>query len=165
MNKQQKLEQWLHSRIQNKNWSIVNRRLSDFIVESGHNCGRFIVVNIKGYFFMIHDGAFDIYTVSSHNPEPEQVESNALKVVAIALKEGFKLTVSYDSELDVVNSTEYNEIFDSLSAVDGILNLTLSKRKTYGTFAVCLFDLDDDENIIDYTANPVCDRIFNQATK
>lgn len=55
----------LHNR--GHNWSTVNLLLKDYIVLSGHNAGRVLVLDILGSYFVVYDGAHNNHTFLNLN--------------------------------------------------------------------------------------------------
>ena len=49
--------------LKNTNWLTVENIYNKITVKSGHNFGRYIIIKLNGFLFMIKDGAHNIYDI------------------------------------------------------------------------------------------------------
>jgi hypothetical protein len=143
------------------NWSHVERRLKNSTVESGSDCGRYIIVKVGSFFYRIDDGAHNCYMIMNQEPKQEWLNRDVCKIVALAIADNCKVKVTCDGETDLENSTTYNQVVEALEVTDDILNIHFYKRTYKGTFSTSE-DMQNDESIIDYTVNKYCENLFNQ---
>ena len=70
--------------------------------------------------------------------------------------DGCLLSVNYDGEVDLEPTTDVNAVYEAVDAVDDLTNVVVTKDGQRMGAIVIITDLDEDEQIADYSYMTGC---------
>ena len=82
-------------------------------------------------------------------------------VIQYALDNGLSVTVSWETEIDLDKSTDFHEIVDAVEATDSPV-VTFFKGGEIKGAVMVIVELDDKEQVADFTPTPFIDEWFDK---
>lgn len=163
----------IESYIIGKVWSETRIQVAGhLVIHHGSDGGRFMVVRDSiGRLYQISEGMHKMHTVSDFEPSEDLLHlfkgrPVAEQALAVTLAAGYAVDL-HGGDGELTKDATFNDAIYELADCADPVTLSYRKpkaRKNYtGWFLACLFDLDADDTVIDYSESATTADLFNKA--